>query len=61
MLIFYISTDKEVIGNLTVTIFNDINKLNINKFPIGTYLKNIMRQMSYFKMLNLNKSILLLI
>ena len=31
-----ISTHKEVNGNLTVTIYYDINQLSIDNFPIGT-------------------------
>ena len=31
-----LSTYKEVDGNLTVTIYYDINYLGIDNFPIGT-------------------------
>ena len=32
----WVSTYKEIIGNLTVIIYYDINHLNIDNFPIGT-------------------------
>ena len=35
---YMLSTYKEIIGNLTVTIYYDINQLSIDNFPVGTYL-----------------------
>ena len=32
-----VSNYKEVNGNLTVTIYYDINQLSVDNFPIGTY------------------------
>ena len=38
-IISYLSTYKEVIGNLIPIILHNINHLSIDNFPVSTYLK----------------------